>query len=123
MRRAGATEVQLTSGLPAASLLYYELEPLRIGSARGAQFRAKKRRREPNGSRLPSFNYPAYFSQPEQEAQHSVEAQHDALAAFAAPAKPSATTASNRIALMFFMDFSPLKNHFGFCRPMAMPPA
>jgi hypothetical protein len=31
-----------------------------------------------------------------------------------APAKPSATTAINTIALMFLMDFSPLKNECGF---------
>jgi hypothetical protein len=43
---------------------------------------------------------------PEQEAQHSAEEQHDAFAAFTAPAKPSAITATNRIALILFM-FSP----------------
>jgi hypothetical protein len=33
---------------------------------------------------------------PEQEAQQSAEPQHDAFAAFTAPAKPSAITATNR---------------------------
>jgi hypothetical protein len=42
---------------------------------------------------------------PEQDAQQSAELQHDALAAFAAPAKPSAITATNRIALILFMVF------------------
>jgi hypothetical protein len=45
-----------------------------------------------------------------QEAQQSAESQHDVCAAFAAPAKPSAITAINTIARIFFMDFSPLKN-------------
>jgi hypothetical protein len=45
-----------------------------------------------------------------QEPQHSAESQHDAFAAFTAPAKPSAITAINTIARIFFMDFSPLKN-------------
>jgi hypothetical protein len=52
---------------------------------------------------------------PKQEAQQSAEAQHDPFAAFTAPAKLSAITAINRIALIFFMDFSPWKNQFGFC--------
>jgi len=51
-----------------------------------------------------------YFLHPEQEAQPSAEAQHDPFAALIAPAKLSAITAINRIALIFFMDFSPLKN-------------
>jgi len=42
---------------------------------------------------------------PEQEAQQSAEEQHDAFAAFTAPAKPSAITATNRIALILFMFF------------------
>jgi hypothetical protein len=60
---------------------------------------------------------------PEQESQQSAEAQHDRFAAFTAPAKLSAITAINRIVLIFIMDFSPLKNQFGFCQPMAMPSA
>jgi hypothetical protein len=88
---------------------------------RGAPNFTPKGRREPNGPRLPSFNYLAYFLHPEQEAQQSAEAQHDAFAAFTPPAKLSAITAINRIALMFFMDFSPLKNQVGFCQPMATP--
>jgi hypothetical protein len=58
-----------------------------------------------------------------QEAQQLAEAQHDVLAAFTASARLSATTASNTSALMFFMDFSPLKNRVGFCGPMARPSA
>jgi hypothetical protein len=42
---------------------------------------------------------------PEQEAQQSAEEQHDEFAAFTAPAKPSAITATNRIALILFMFF------------------
>jgi hypothetical protein len=64
-----------------------------------------KERREPRGTRLPSFNCSAYLLHPEQDAQQSAEAQHDAFAAFAAPAKPSAITATNRIALNLFMNF------------------
>jgi hypothetical protein len=45
-----------------------------------------------------------------QEAQQSAESQHDAFAALTAPAKPSAITAINTSARIFFMDFSPLKN-------------
>jgi hypothetical protein len=45
------------------------------------------------------------------------------LAAFAAPAKPSAITATNRIALMLFMDFLLLENEKGSCGPMATPSA
>jgi len=41
---------------------------------------------------------------PAQDAQQSAEAQHDAFAAFTAPAKPSAMTATNRIALMLFIE-------------------
>jgi hypothetical protein len=66
----------------------------------------QKRRREPCSPRLPSFNHLAYFSHPEQEAQQSAEAQHDVFAAFPAPARLSAITAINRIALMLFIDFS-----------------
>jgi hypothetical protein len=60
---------------------------------------------------------------PEQESQQSAEAQHGVFAAFTTPARLSATTAINRIALIFFMDFSPLKNQVGYCQPMAMPSA
>jgi hypothetical protein len=42
---------------------------------------------------------------PAQEAQHSGELQHAAFAAFTAPAKPSAITATNKIALMLFIEF------------------
>ena len=43
--------------------------------------------------------------QPEQEeAQHSGDGQHDGLAAFTAPAKPSAIAATNRIARILFID-------------------
>jgi hypothetical protein len=97
---------------------------LAVGNKKAKLFRTsgpKKERREPNRPRLSSFNYLTYFSHPEQEAQQSAEAQHDVVAAFTAPARPSATTAINTIARMFFMDFSPLKNQVGFCRPMAMP--
>jgi hypothetical protein len=56
-------------------------------------------------ARAPSFfNCSNYFSHPEQEAQQSGESQHDAFAAFTAPAKPSAITANNRIALILFMN-------------------
>jgi hypothetical protein len=58
---------------------------------------------------------------PEQEAQQSAEGQHDTCAAFTAPARLSAMTAINTIALIFFMDFSPLKNQFSFCEAMALP--
>jgi hypothetical protein len=44
-----------------------------------------------------------------QEAQQSAESQHDAVAAFSAPAKPSAITAINTNACSFFMDFSPFE--------------
>jgi hypothetical protein len=40
-----------------------------------------------------------------QFAQHSAESQHFALAAFTAPAKPSAITAINTTARSFFMVF------------------
>jgi hypothetical protein len=100
---------------PAAFLCNHRINRNETGS--------KKGRRDRKGSRLPSCNWLAYFSQPEQEAQHSAEAQHDALAAFTAPAKVSAITASNRIAFIFFMDFSPLKNRVGSCEPMARPSA
>jgi hypothetical protein len=56
-------------------------------------------------ARASSFNYPAYFSHPSQQAQHSAESQQDAVAAFTAPANPSAITANNKTALSFFMDF------------------
>jgi hypothetical protein len=46
----------------------------------------------------------------QEEAQQSAESQHDAFAAFTAPAKPSAITAINTTARIFFIDFSPLKN-------------
>jgi hypothetical protein len=80
----------------------------------GEHARRTKRRREPSGPRLPSFNYLTYFLPPEQESQQSAEAQHVTFAAFTAPAKLSATTAINTIARMFFMDFSPLKNRIVF---------
>jgi hypothetical protein len=83
----------------------------------------KKRRREPNSPRPLCFSYLFYLSHPEQEAQQSAEGQHAVLAAFAAPARPSATTAINTTARIFFMDSSPLKNQIGFCQPMAMPSA
>jgi hypothetical protein len=51
---------------------------------------------------------------PEQDAQQSAEGQHDMFAAFTTPARLSAITAINTIALMFFMDFSPLKNQIWF---------
>src|SRR5271154_7585648 len=85
--------------------------------------RPQEKRREPNGSRLPPFNHLAYFLHPEQDSQQSAEAQHIWLAAFTAPANVSAISATNSIARMFFMDFSPLKNQVGFCQPMAMPSA
>ena len=79
------------------------------------------------GANLPARAFPhsitSYFSHPLQFAQHSAESQQDAFAAFTAPAKPSAITAINTTALIFFMDFSPLKNQLGFCQPMAMPSA
>jgi hypothetical protein len=53
-----------------------------------------------------SFDCSAYFLHPEQEAQHSAEEQHDAFAAFTAPSKLSAITATKRIALILFMIFS-----------------
>jgi len=53
---------------------------------------------------------------PEQDAQQSVEEQHDEFATFAVPARPNATTAINTIALIFLMDFSPLKNQIGCCQ-------
>jgi hypothetical protein len=57
-------------------------------------------------------------------AQQSAESQHDAFAAFTAPAKPSAITASNTNACSFLMDFSPLKNQMWlFCRLTATPSA
>jgi hypothetical protein len=40
-----------------------------------------------------------------QEAQQSAESQHAAFAARTTPAKPSAITDINTIALIFFMDF------------------
>jgi hypothetical protein len=49
-----------------------------------------------------------------QEARQSAESQHDALAAFTAPARPSAITAINTIARIFFIDFSPLKNQLSW---------
>lgn len=66
---------------------------------------ANKERRGLRSPRLLSFDCSAYFLHPEQEAQHSAEEQHDAFAAFTAPAKPSAITATNRIALILFMFF------------------
>jgi len=59
-----------------------------------------------------------------QESQQSAESQHDLFAAFTAPAKPSAITAINTIARIFFMDFSPLKIKCGwFCWLIATPSA
>jgi hypothetical protein len=49
-----------------------------------------------------------------QQSQQSAEGQHAAFAACTAPAKPSAITAINTTALIFFMDFSPLKNQVWF---------
>ena len=69
----------------------------------------------PKATRLPLFNF-AYFSHPEQEAQHSSEAQHDAFAALTAPVKPSATTATNRIALILFMGIFSFTNERGCCQ-------
>jgi hypothetical protein len=66
--------------------------------------RALKKGASQNGPR-PFTQLPDYFSQPLQEAQHSAESQHDVVAAFAAPANPSAITANNRTAASFFMDF------------------
>jgi hypothetical protein len=48
------------------------------------------------------------YLQPEQEAQQSAEPQHEELAR-TAPARPSATTAPNTIALILFIEFSPLR--------------
>ena len=53
--------------------------------------------------RLSYFCWSAYFLQ-QPEAQHSGESQHDAVAAFTAPAKPSAITATNKIALILFIE-------------------
>jgi hypothetical protein len=53
------------------------------------------------------------YSHPEQEAQQSAEAQHAALAR-AAPANPSATTATNTIALILFMNFLLYENECAF---------
>ena len=83
----------------------------------------QEKRREPNGPRLPPFNYLAYFLHPEQDSQQSAEAQHIWLAAFTAPANVSAISATNSIARTFFMNSSPLKNQVGFCQPMAVPSA
>lgn len=65
----------------------------------------KQKEARTNGSRLSSFNRSTYFLQPEQDAQQSAEGQQDAVAAFTAPAKPSAITATNRIALILFIKF------------------
>ena len=46
----------------------------------------------------------SYFLHPEQEAQQSAEGQHAALAAFAAPAKPSRVTANSRTTFILFMN-------------------
>src|SRR5258708_33913018 len=75
-----------------------------------ARFTARSQigRRDPIATRLPFFNF-AYFSHPEQEAQHSSEAQHDPFAALTAPVNPSATTPTTRMALILFMEFSPLR--------------
>jgi hypothetical protein len=64
-----------------------------------------------------------YLSHPSQEAQQSAESQHAAFAAFTAPANPSAITAINTTALIFFMDFLLGKTKCGSCRPLAMPSA
>lgn len=54
-------------------------------------------------ARAPCFLLLLSYLQPEQEAQQSAESQHDELAC-AAPANPSATTATNRIALIVFIE-------------------
>jgi hypothetical protein len=62
---------------------------------------------------------------PEQDAQQSAEGQHDTFAAFTTPARLSAITAVNTIALMFFMDFSPFEKSNWFLwtdgKPSAKP--
>jgi len=75
------------------------------GTPRAPALPANKERRGLRSPRLPSFSCSAYFLHPEQEAQQSADEQHDAFAAFTAPAKPSAITATNRIALILFMFF------------------
>src|SRR5258708_40146819 len=89
-----------------------------------ARFSARSQigRRDPIAPRLPFFNS-AYFSHPEQEAQHSSEAQHDAFAALTAPVNPRATTATNRMPLILFMEFSPLPGTGVVVRPIALPSA
>jgi hypothetical protein len=65
-----------------------------------------KERREPGGARLSYFSCSAYFLQ-QPEAQHSGESQLDAVAAFTAPAKPSVIAATNKIALILFIEILP----------------
>jgi hypothetical protein len=48
----------------------------------------------------------SYYLQPEQSEQQAAEGQHPVRAAFAVPASPSATTATNTITLNFLMAFS-----------------
>jgi hypothetical protein len=67
-------------------------------------------KRKARTNRLAPLIHLRTYSHPRQEAQQSAEGQHDTLAAFTAPARLSAITAINTIALMFFMDFSPLKD-------------
>jgi hypothetical protein len=52
----------------------------------------------------PDFLCSAYFLQQQSELQQSGEAQQDAAAAFTAPTKPSASTATNKIALILFIE-------------------
>jgi hypothetical protein len=60
----------------------------------------------------------------QEKVQQSAESQHDVFAAFTAPARPSAITVINRIARIFFMGFSPLKNQmWWFSRLILMPSA
>src|SRR5260221_6855620 len=89
-----------------------------------ARFTARSQiaRRDPIATPLPFFNF-AYFSHPEQEAQHSSEAQHDAFAALPAAVNPSATTATNRIALILFMEFYPLRRKGAVVSAIALPSA
>ena len=82
-----------------------------IGSATAS----RKKEARTKSARASPFTQVAYFLHPEQEAQQSAEGQHDTFAALVAPARLSAITAINTIALSFFMDFSPLKNQFSFC--------
>jgi hypothetical protein len=71
---------------------------------RGQMDKGIRRRRGQWRPRPLVFSCPGCYLQPEQEAQQSAEAQHEEVAR-AAPAKPSATTATNRIALILFINF------------------